>query len=359
VRYALSRRPRRSVVTALSAPVTGYPLRRAGNEGSERVSAPRQAARPSPHASAARVAAHSSSSACTNACGRLPRSWRWRTSNSSESRPGGPHGSGLALVAIALVSPIRTLAEERLFYVHMTQHLLLGDLAPLLVVLGLTGPLLRPLLAWAPVRRLRALANPLVALPLWTVNLCFWHLPALYEAALRHELVHALQHVSFFTAGALMWAAVIEPLPGPRWFGNGAKAIYVLAVRTVGALLGSVFIWAQSPFYPAYERGERLAGISPSTDQAIGGALMFVEGSVVTLVAFAWLFLRWTREAELRQSLEDGGHDPEAAARAARYGRSALAVEARRGPPPAPPPRPEAGRAPLAPPPAAHGRCDA
>src|SRR5439155_5846628 len=192
----------------------------------------------------------------------------------------------------------------------MAQHLLLGDIAPLLIVLGLDGRTLRPVLAFRPVRSLRVLAHPLVALPLWAVNLCAWHVPALYGAALHRDLVHALEHGLFFTCGALMWAAVVEPLPGPRWFGTAWKAAYVLAVRTVGAALASVFIWAGHPIYRYYTLN----------DQTIAGALMFTEGAIVTLVAFAWLFLRWTREAELRQSLLDAGHHPIRADRAGRYG---------------------------------------
>jgi cytochrome c oxidase assembly factor CtaG len=205
----------------------------------------------------------------------------------------------------------------------MAQHLLLGDLSPLLVVLGLTGPLLRPVLAIRWLRVARGLAHPLVALPLWVVDLYAWHLPVLYQAALQHDLVHALEHLCFFACGALMWAAVIEPLPGPAWFGNGWKAVYTLVVRTAGAVLANVFIWAQHPFYPYYVTSDHAAGISPLGDQRIAGAIMFIEGSVVTMLAFAWLFIRFTRETELRQRLVDRRIDERAATRAARYGRSA------------------------------------
>jgi putative membrane protein len=232
---------------------------------------------------------------------------------------------GLAVAIVALVSPVHDLGEHRLLYMHMTQHLLLGDIAPLAIVLGLDGAILRPLLAAPLVRRLRFLAHPAVALPLWVVNLYVWHVPALYEGALRHDALHALQHQLFFACGALMWAAVIEPLPGPVWFGTGWKAVYVLVVRTAGTVLANVFIWAGSPLYDYYAPGERAAGISPLSDQIIAGSIMFTEGAMVTLVAFGWLFVRWTREAELRQTLVDEGHEPGAAERAARYGRSALA----------------------------------
>jgi len=239
----------------------------------------------------------------------------------------------VVLLLAAVVSPIDRIGEERVFYVHMVQHLLLGDLAPLALVLAVDGRILRPLLALAPVRALRGLAHPLVAFPLWALSLCAWHVPALYEAALAHPAVHALQHLSFFTAGALMWAAVIEPLPGPAWFGAGAKAVYVLVVRTVGAIVASVLIWSSTVFYPAYAAGERAWGISPADDQTIGGAIMFVEGSFVTFAVFAWLFLEWARKAELRQALLDEGHDPVAAARAARYERSRLARSGGASPP--------------------------
>ena len=201
--------------------------------------------------------------------------------------------AGLLVLAIALASPLHWVAEERLFWAHMVQHLLLGDLAALLIVIGLDGRLLRPLLAIRAIRRLRVLAHPWVALPLWTLNLVAWHLPGPYQAALDSAPLHAVEHLLFFTTGALMWAAVLEPLPGPRWFRAGAQAVYVLIVRTVGATVASVFIWSSHVLYPAYGPGEHLAGIAPLDDQRIGGLIMFVEGGIVTLLAFAWAFLRW------------------------------------------------------------------
>src|SRR5919109_1206633 len=116
------------------------------------------------------------------------------------------------LFAAALSPPLESRAEE-LFSFHMIQHVVLGDLAPLLFVLGLTGPLIRPLLALRPVAALRPLAHPLVALPLWTLNLYLWHIPFLYESAVRNDAVHALEHLCFFTAGAMMWGAGVGGLP--------------------------------------------------------------------------------------------------------------------------------------------------
>jgi putative membrane protein len=226
----------------------------------------------------------------------------------------------VVLFAVAL-SPLLEDRAEELFVFHMVQHVLLGDLAPLLFVLGLTGPLLRPLLALRPVAALKGLAHPLVALPLWTLNLYLWHVPYLYESALSNDAVHALEHLSFFTAGALMWAAVVEVLPGPAWFGTAAKLGYVVVVRLLETVLGNVFLWAGEPIYDVYADSSELYGLSPERDQALAGTVMMIEGSLVTIGAIAWLFLRWGAESELRQQLIEQGVDAQAAGRAVRYGR--------------------------------------
>jgi putative membrane protein len=229
---------------------------------------------------------------------------------------------GLALLLIAVVSPIDPLGEERLFSAHMIQHILIGDLAPLFVVLGLDGRLLRPLLALPLLGRLRVLAHPFVALPVWTVNLCVWHLPTLYDAALDHDAIHALQHALFFTCGAFLWAALLEPLPGRPWFGTAFKLPYLAVYWVVGTVLANVFIWSSHAYYAQYVDAPRLWGLSAVADQRIGGGVMLLEGSTVALSVFAWLFLRWLQESELRQQLLDSGVDPASAGRAIRYRRS-------------------------------------
>ena len=233
-------------------------------------------------------------------------------------------GSSLFLVLVALVSPIDAFGEEQFLFMHMVQHILLGDLAPLLFVLGLTGPILRPVLSLPGVLRLRFLLHPLVALPVWAASLYIWHIPFLYQAALHHSAVHALEHFCFFTFGAVMWAPVVEVLPGPEWFGTGAKLGYVLLVRLVETILGNVFIWSGKVFYPFYEHPVNQWGISALSDQQIAGAAMMVEGSIVTLGVLAWLFLKMAQESELRQRLLEQGMDERAVKRAVRYGRAGV-----------------------------------
>jgi len=150
---------------------------------------------------------------------------------------------------------------------HMVEHLLLGDIAALLIVLGLTGPLLAPVLKIRFFDRLRALSHPAIAFPLWTIDLYVWHAPALYQAALRHTGIHALEHAMFLGFGINMWMCLFGPLPMPTWFGNLGRLIYIVAVRLAGTVLGNIFLWSGKVFYPFYLHGDAVAHISPLADQ--------------------------------------------------------------------------------------------
>jgi cytochrome c oxidase assembly factor CtaG len=222
----------------------------------------------------------------------------------------------IAILLATVLSPIDRIGEERLFSVHMLQHLMIGDLAALFAVLGVDGPLLRPLLAVHLVQRLRVLAHPFVAFPLWAANLCAWHTTLLYDAALRNDGVHALQHTLFFTCGVLLWSALIEPLPGPTWFTSARKLLYVGAMWVVSLGLAQFFLWSGRPYYPRYAQFH-----GALADQRAGGGVMLVEGSLVMLGAVVWLLLRSFAESERREVLLAAGVAPAAAARAARYGR--------------------------------------
>ena len=209
---------------------------------------------------------------------------------------------GLVLVLASLVSPVAHLGEE-LLLAHMAQHLAMADVGALLIVIGLTGPILQPVLAIRAVDRLRALAHPAVALPLWAANLFLWHLPVLYQGALGSEWLHVLQHATFVAFGINMWMSLLGPLPVPEWFGNGAKLAYVVSVRLAGALLANVLMWSEAVLYPDYAPGEAVWGIAPLADQATAGVIMMVEGSILTIVLFGWLFMKTAGEGEERQRL--------------------------------------------------------
>ncbi len=210
----------------------------------------------------------------------------------------------LALIAVTLISPLGHVSDE-LFSMHMLEHLLIADVGALLLVLGLSGPVLAPVLRIRVIDRLRVLAHPAVALPLWALDLLVWHVPVLYQAALHDSALHALEHAMFIAAGVNMWMPLFGPLPMPAWFGNAWRLGYIVVVRLVGSLMANVFVWSGTVFYPTYLRGERFWGLDPISDQVAAGAIVMVEGSILTLILFAWLFLRTADQGEQRQALLD------------------------------------------------------
>lgn len=227
-------------------------------------------------------------------------------------------GAGLAALAVAASPPLDRLAHSELV-AHMAEHLLIADAASLLLVLGLSGPILAPVLRLPIIDRLRGLAHPVVAFTVWALNLGLWHLAPAYEGALRHDSVHALQHACFLLAGVILWLPLFGPLPKPAWFGIPQQLVYVVAVRLTGSVLANVFLWSDTLFYRSYER---------VADQSAAGALMMIEESLTTIALFGWLFIKWMREGDERQSLEEL-----AAARGVPLdaGRAARAVAAGRG----------------------------
>jgi cytochrome c oxidase assembly factor CtaG len=216
----------------------------------------------------------------------------------------GCFAGGLVVLAAALSPPVDKLADQ-LLVAHMAEHLLIGDVAALLIVLGFTGPLLAPILRNPVIGRLRVLVHPVVAIVVWGVNFYVWHIPALYQAALRHDFVHAIQHTTFLGFGVAMWMALLGPLPKPTWFTNSWRLVYIVAVRLIGTVLANAMIFAGTAFYPYYRAGDHHWHISLLADQTAAAGVMMVEESILTIALFCWLFLKVAGEGEERQRLLD------------------------------------------------------
>jgi cytochrome c oxidase assembly factor CtaG len=240
--------------------------------------------------------------------------------------------AGLIALAAALSAPVDSIADE-LLTAHMAEHLVIGDLSALLIVLGVTGPLLAPLLRVRWLAPLRIFAHPLVALPAWMISFYVWHLPVLYQAALRHDWIHGLQHACFLALGIAVWMALLGPLPKPSWFNNAARLVYIIVVRLAGTVLANVLIFSGTVLYPIYREGDAHWHISPMGDQIAAAGLMMVEESVLTIGLFCWLFLKVAREADERQRLVEAAAasgvelDERRAARAVSAGRGQELLE--------------------------------
>ena len=208
--------------------------------------------------------------------------------------------AAVLVMLAAIVSPIDGLGEDYLFSMHMVQHILLGDLAPLLVLLSLSRVIMRPL-----TRRLVALehalgplAHPAIGIAVWLTFIYLWHVPALYDAALRHDGVHALEHACFFAGGIAVWWPLIQPVPMRRRLRGLWVFGYLLAAKFSLGLLGVLLTWSHGVAYSYYEHVPRIWGLSAIQDQNLGGAIMMVEQSIVLVIAFAILFVRMLLQSE-------------------------------------------------------------
>jgi putative membrane protein len=210
-------------------------------------------------------------------------------------------GAGILALLAAVASPIDALGEDYLFSAHMVQHVLLGDIAPVLLLLSLSRVIMRPAtrrLAGIE-RRLGAFASPWTGLALWLSLMYLWHVPALYDAALENPVVHLLEHASFFTAGVCVWWPLIQPVPMRRPLKGFQTVGYIGAAKFGLAALGLYLTWSSSVFYPYYEQVPRIWGLSAVADQNAGGAIMMVEQSVTFVIALAFLFSRMLTQSEV------------------------------------------------------------
>lgn len=219
---------------------------------------------------------------------------------------------GVAALVAALISPIDTLAEQ-IFAMHMVQHVLLLDIAPILLIVGLTKMILRP--ATPHLHRLErglgVFASPVAAVVLYVGLMWLWHVPALYDLALEHAGVHVLEHVTFMSVGALYWWHVLSPVRTRLRFGGLAPVGYMTVTKVLVGALGIVLTFAPNAIYDFYESGGRHWGLSATDDQALAGAIMAVEQSIVMGVALAYLFIRALSESEAAERRSERYADPD------------------------------------------------
>jgi cytochrome c oxidase assembly factor CtaG len=203
---------------------------------------------------------------------------------------------GLVLLLAVLITPIDTIALHYLLSAHLLQNVVLAEWAPLLCVLGLP-PALAAALARLP--GARVLTHPLLALPLWLATYFAWHVPALYDAALRNVLLLHLEHGCYFVAGVLLWWPVVHDTP--RALQPAVRALYVFAAFLLASPLGLLLALLPDPIYGFYEDAPRLWGLSPLEDQQLAGLTMAAEEAALFFAVFAFMFARFLQQEEPRQ----------------------------------------------------------
>jgi putative membrane protein len=237
----------------------------------------------------------------------------------SAAGPGAGHwlayGAGLLVLALALMSPLDAVGDGYLLSAHMGQHLLLSDVAPALLVLGLRAPVLPLGLTRAGLRLvapggragrlLATLTSPWVALPLWAAATWIWAIPAVFDYSAAHPLVHALEHATLFYTGLAMWWLIVDPLPSARQTPNGRRLVYLGFTRVASACVCVPLVFMTSTAYPRYVAAPRAYGLSAITDQHLAGAGMCFLEFLIFGIAMASVFVSFLSRDEQRAALED------------------------------------------------------
>ena len=216
-----------------------------------------------------------------------------------------PYGSlalflaGLVAMYIAISSPLHELSDGFLFSAHMVQHLLLIMLVPPLLIFGtpewIFALLLRPVLIE---RCARFVTSPVPAFILFSGVLSLWHLPALYDATLRHHSLHVLEHLLFISTAVIMWWPVlgrVAQLPRPPY---PIQMIYLFFLSLPPGFLGAVITFSKEVKYRWYTEVPRLWGLSALADQQIGGLIMKLLGAAVFLAVLGMVFFTWYNREE-------------------------------------------------------------
>ncbi len=226
-----------------------------------------------------------------------------------------PYGSGLIVLALALMSPLDAIGDGYLLSAHMGQHILLSDVAPALLVLGLRAPILPLGLPRSGLRLLapggragRVIAlitNPWVALPLWAAATWIWAIPSVFDYSAGHPLVHALEHATLFYTGLAMWWLIIDPLPSARRDPGARRLAYLGFTRLASACVCLPLTFLSTTAYPRYVAAPRAYGLSAITDQHLAGAGMCFLEFLIFGIAMAATFLSFLSRDEQRAAVED------------------------------------------------------
>ena len=242
---------------------------------------------------------------------------RWKRARTPDEPPAERRAAarvhaGILVLVAALCSPIDRLGEQ-ILAMHMVQHVLLLDVAPILLILGLTKVLLRP--ATRRIHRVEQrvgwFALPIFAVLLYTGVMWIWHIPALYDAAAEHTDIHVLEHLSFTLAGFLYWWHLLSPVSTRLRREGTTPIVYMLSTKLTVGFLGILLTFAPNAIFSYYTNQPHYWGLDPDSDQALAGVIMAIEQSIVMGIALVVLFTRMLAQSELQEQRAERYEDRE------------------------------------------------
>ena len=219
---------------------------------------------------------------------------------------------GVLVIFFALVSPLDEIGDRYLFSVHMVQHLLLTMIGSPLLLIGTPEVLLKPLIRPGFIFLIaKFLTHPFMAFFLFNADFWLWHVPALYDATLTNQNIHILEHITFIVFGVISWWPIFSPLTEDLPpLSTGGQVLYLFFSGMPVVALGAGLTFA-GPLYAPYLEAPRLWGLSPATDQQLGGLIMWVPGNIIYIIIVSILFIRWMQKQEAKQRAEEAKQDVE------------------------------------------------
>jgi putative membrane protein len=207
--------------------------------------------------------------------------------------------AALFVIFASLNGPLHDLSDDYLFSAHMVQHLVLTLAMPPILLAGIPGWMLRPLLRNTTIARItRKLTKPVVCFTIFNVIIAAWHIPALYNSAMANHNIHIVEHLMFMSAAVLMWWPLMSPLPELPRLAYPGQMLYCFLMSIPMSIVAIYITMADHVLYPAYSAAPRVTPLSPMDDQMLGGLIMWVPGGLIFALIMTVVFFRWVARGE-------------------------------------------------------------
>jgi putative membrane protein len=223
----------------------------------------------------------------------------WRSRHSTAEKPLSmlrriSFFSALFVIFASLNGPIHDLSDTYLFSAHMVQHLLITMLMPPLLIAGVPGWMLRPLLQnRAIAAAARVVTRPIACFAIFNIVIAMWHLPVFYNAAMDNHNIHILEHLMFMAAAVLMWWPLTSQLPELPRLSYPGQMLYCFLMILPMSIVAVYISMADQVLYPAYASAPRITSLSPLDDQLLGGLIMWVPGGMIFMIIMTVIFFKW------------------------------------------------------------------